>query len=80
MNSPSAEPLVKDQELRPTTNVLPISLILTAWSGTLLLSRLPQILLGELGLFVPTEWSLWWWIVIGLALLTLTYIWPAGKG
>jgi membrane protease YdiL (CAAX protease family) len=54
-------------------------LILTAWLGTLLLSRLPQILLSELGLSTPTDWSIWWWIILGAALIVLTYVWAAVK-
>jgi membrane protease YdiL (CAAX protease family) len=50
-------------------------LILTAWLGTLLLSRLPQIILSELGVIAHSDWRLWWWIIIGAALVALTYIW-----
>lgn len=51
--------------------------IASAWMGTLLLSRLPQIILGELGIITPSTWSVWWWIIMGAALFALTYIWPA---
>jgi len=50
--------------------------IAAAWLGTLLLSRLPQIILSELGVITPTAWSPWWWIIIGAALVALTYVWP----
>jgi hypothetical protein len=46
-----------------------------AWLGTLLLSRLPQIILSELGVITASDWSLWWWIITGAALFALTYIW-----
>lgn len=52
-------------------------LIVTAWLGTLLLSRLPQIILGELGIITPSTWSVWWWIIMGIALFALTYVWAA---
>jgi len=51
--------------------------IASAWLGTLLLSLLPQIILSELGVITPSAWSLWWWIIIGAALVALTYVWPA---
>jgi len=54
-------------------------LILTAWLGTLLLSRLPQIILNEMGVVASSDWSLWWWIAIGAALVALTYMWEAVK-
>lgn len=52
-----------------------ITIILTAWLGTLLLSRLPQIILGELGIISPFDWDVWWWIIIGVVLIALTYAW-----
>jgi membrane protease YdiL (CAAX protease family) len=54
-----------------------VPLILTAWLGTLLLSRLPQILLSELGVITHSNWSLWWWVMMGTALFALTYVWAA---
>lgn len=54
-----------------------IVLIASAWMGTLLLSRLPQIILSELGVISPTAWSVWWWIIIGAVLFAITLIWPA---
>jgi membrane protease YdiL (CAAX protease family) len=54
-------------------------LILTAWLGTLLLSRLPQIILGELGIIASTDWSMWWWTILGVALIALTYIWSGAR-
>lgn len=53
------------------------AVIASAWLGTLLLSRLPQIILSELGVITASAWSNWWWIIIGAALFALTYIWPA---
>jgi membrane protease YdiL (CAAX protease family) len=53
------------------------TVIVTAWLGTLLLSRLPQIILGELGIITPSTWSVWWWIIIGTAFFALTYVWAA---
>jgi membrane protease YdiL (CAAX protease family) len=49
--------------------------IASAWLGTLLLSRLPQIILSELGVISPSAWSVWWWIIMGTALFALTYVW-----
>jgi membrane protease YdiL (CAAX protease family) len=51
------------------------ALIATAWVGTLLLSRLPQIVLTELGVISATGWNLWWWIILGSVLFVLTYVW-----
>lgn len=56
-----------------------VPLILTAWLGTLLLSRLPQIILSELGFITSSDWSLWWWIMMGTALFALTYAWAAAR-
>ena len=50
-----------------------------AWLGTLLLSRLPQIILSELGFITPADWSLWWWIIICMVLLGLTFMLPVIK-
>jgi membrane protease YdiL (CAAX protease family) len=52
-------------------------MIASAWMGTLLLSRLPQIILSELGVIAPSDWSLWWWILTGAGLIALTYVWTA---
>jgi len=54
-------------------------LILTAWLGTLLLSRLPQIILNEMGVVASSDWSLWWWIAIGAALVALTFLWATAR-
>jgi membrane protease YdiL (CAAX protease family) len=49
-------------------------MILTAWLGTILLSQLPQIILSESGIMTPSGWNPLWWIVIGAALVALTYV------
>ncbi len=77
MNRLTAEPFIKDQEDIPAPKALRTTLIMTAWLGTLLLSRLPQIILSESGVISPTDWSLWWWIFLGAALIALTYLWQA---
>lgn len=77
MNHLSAEPLIRDEETADRTSTSRMLLILTAWLGTLLLSRLPQILLSELGVITAADWSLWWWIAMGAALFGLTFIWTA---
>ena len=79
MNHLSAEPLIRDEETAHMTRTSRILLILTAWLGTLLLSRLPQIILSELGLITPADWSLWWWVSMGTALFALTYGWQAAR-
>jgi hypothetical protein len=71
MDHLSAEPLYQDQKAVDASRASNFPLIVTAWLGTLWLSRLPQILLSELGLITPSEWSLWWWIGLGAALLHL---------
>ena len=50
MNQLSAETLIRDEKTADMTKTSRVLLILTAWLGTLLLSRLPQIILSELGL------------------------------
>jgi membrane protease YdiL (CAAX protease family) len=77
MDHLSVEPLVQDQKAVDTSRASHFLLILSAWLGTLLLSRLPQILLSELGLITPSDWSLWWWASMGAALFALTYAWQA---
>jgi hypothetical protein len=54
-------------------------ILVSAWVGTLLLSRLPQIVLSELGVMNPSDWSLWWWIMMGIALFAITYVWAVLK-
>ena len=73
----STKSVVKDQVAASTPTATRTTLILTAWLATLLLSRLPQIILSELGVITPSDWSLWWWIIIGALLFALTYIWAA---
>lgn len=75
MNKLSAGSLVEVQGKARTSQTSQSVLLLSAWLGTLLLSRLPQIVLVELGVIAPADWSLWWWIVIGAALFILTYVW-----
>lgn len=75
MNHLSAEPLIREEATAHMTRTSRMLLILTAWLGTLLLSRLPQILLSELGFIAPSDWSPWWWIIIGAVLFALTHIW-----
>jgi membrane protease YdiL (CAAX protease family) len=75
MNQLSAESLIEAEGAAQTSNASQAAILLTAWLGTLLLSRLPQILLSEFGLITPADWSLWWWIITGAALFSLTYIW-----
>ena len=75
MNHISSESPVKERETVSTPTASRAMLILSAWFGTLLLSRLPQILFGELGIISPSNWSLWWWIGIGGALFGLTFVW-----
>jgi len=79
MNQLSSDQIVRNQEGVNTPAASRTILILTAWLGTLLLSRLPQIILSELGIVASTDWSLWWWVIIGAALFALTYMWDAIK-
>ena len=57
MNQLSVETGTKDQGAVSERQDSYVPLLLTAWLGTLLLSRLPQILLGELGILAPEDWS-----------------------
>jgi membrane protease YdiL (CAAX protease family) len=77
MNSLSSESPVKEQGRVSVPTTSRTTLILTAWLGMLLLSRLPQIILSELGVVPFSEWSLWWWIITGAVLVTLTFVWSA---
>lgn len=50
---------------------------LLAWLGMLLLSRLPQVITQELlNLDFGDAW-LWFWLVTGVALIGLTFLWPS---
>lgn len=75
----SSERVVSERVAANTPAKTRAALLLTAWVGTLLLSRFPQILLRESGLISPASWSLWWWILIGAALLALTYLWAGAR-
>jgi membrane protease YdiL (CAAX protease family) len=77
MNKLSAGSLLQVQEDPQTAKTSQSVLLLSAWVGTLLLSRFPQILLSELGFITSSDWSLWWWISMGAALFALTYAWQA---
>jgi hypothetical protein len=79
MNHVSSESPIQEKEAVRTQSASRMILLLTAWLGTLLLSRLPQILLSELGVITPSDWSLWWWIIIGLVLFALTFRWTAAR-
>ncbi len=68
---------LSNSSLHARTNTAPITIL--AWLGMLLLSRLPQILLGETGLIDPAGWQTWWWIAAGIGLIALTFFWPAVK-
>jgi membrane protease YdiL (CAAX protease family) len=71
----TTESIVKERDAASTAIASRTTIILTAWLGTLLMSRLPQIMLSEFGVINSSDWSLWWWIMIGAGLLALTYIW-----
>lgn len=77
MNQLSSENAVKEHEKAGTPTTSRTMLILTAWLGTLLLSRFPQIILSEMGIVASSDWNLWWWIIVGAALIALTYLWTA---
>jgi hypothetical protein len=47
MDHLSVEPLVQDQNVVEASNASNFSLLLIGWLGTLLLSRLPQIILSR---------------------------------
>jgi len=79
MTDLAAEPILEDKEGIQAKKAPRVLLILTAWLGTFLLSRLPQIVLSELGAITSSEWDLWWWIAIGTALFVLTYIWATAR-
>jgi membrane protease YdiL (CAAX protease family) len=79
MNNLSAESLIEEQGVEPVANASQRTVFLAAWLGTLLLSRLPQIILIELGLITPGDWSTWWWVSMGTALFALTYAWQAAR-
>ena len=50
--------------------------ILMAWMGMLLLSRLPQVIAQELLGVDLGRWLLWLWLGVGVVLLATTYVWP----
>jgi membrane protease YdiL (CAAX protease family) len=77
MNHITTEPFTTDPQSLSAPKALRTTLVLSAWVGTLLLSRFPQIVLSELGVIAPSDWRMWWWILTGTALLALTYIWTA---
>lgn len=79
MNRLSSEGIVKEQGGLGASTAPRAMLILTAWLGTLLLSRLPQIILNEMGVVASSDWSLWWWIAIGAALVALTFLWATAR-
>jgi hypothetical protein len=79
MDQFSAETVTKEQHAAREHHEINAPILLTAWLGTLLLSRLPQILLSGLGIITPADWSVWWWIILGAALLVLTFVWAAAK-
>jgi hypothetical protein len=67
MNQLSAKSVIEKRESARAVNASQRAVLLAAWLGTLLLSRLPQIILSELGLIASTDWSLWWWVGMGAA-------------
>jgi membrane protease YdiL (CAAX protease family) len=71
----STESIVNGRDAASTPVALRITIILTAWLGTLLMSRLPQIVLSELGVIDTSDYSPWWWIITGATLIALTYVW-----
>ena len=79
MNKLSAEPSIEEQGDAQIAAASRLALLFTAWLGTLLLSRLPQIVLSELGVISHSSWNLWWWVLIGAALFVLTYVRPSMK-
>jgi len=79
MNQLSAESVIEAEGAAQASNASEAAILLTAWLGTLLLSRLPQIILSELGLITPADWSPWWWVSMGTALFALTYGWQAAR-
>jgi len=55
------------------------TLLVVAWLGTLVLSRLPQILLRELLGIDPSVWIIWLWLGIGVTLVAFTFLWSTIK-
>lgn len=55
------------------------TLLVVAWLGTLLLSRLPQIALREFLGIDPSAWIIWFWMFVGAALIVLAFLWTAIK-
>ncbi len=55
------------------------TLLVIAWLGTLLLSRLPQIVLREFLAIDPSAWIIWLWIFVGAALVAFTFFWTTIK-
>lgn len=55
------------------------TLLVMAWLGTLLLSRLPQIVLRELLGIDPSAWIIWLWLGIGVTLVAFTFLWSTIK-
>jgi membrane protease YdiL (CAAX protease family) len=51
------------------------TLVVVAWLGTLLLSRLSEIVLREFLGIDPAAWMIWFWSLTGAALIALTFLW-----
>ena len=60
-----------------TMNTQRPTLLVIAWLGTLLLSRLPQIVLREFLAIDPSAWIIWLWIFVGAALVKVLPLLPA---
>jgi membrane protease YdiL (CAAX protease family) len=55
------------------------TLLVVAWLGTLLLSRLPEVSLRDFLGIDPAAWMVWFWIFAGAALIALTFFWSPIK-
>jgi len=55
------------------------TLLVVAWLGTLVLSRLPQIVLRKFLAIDPSAWIIWLWIFVGAALVAFTFFWTTIK-
>ena len=78
MNSTSVEPFVKNDEIVRESTATRTALIVTAWVGTLLLSKLPLVIARDfLGGDIP--WITPGWIMTAVVLVAATFAWPVLK-
>jgi hypothetical protein len=78
MNKLSANEFAKNQETTSTPDSARITLVITAWVATLLLSKLPLVIVHDLiGIDIP--WIVPAWLGLASLLFATTFVWPSLK-